>query len=227
MLLESLLSTINGVAWANLLSSECIEMLGTIERQLDKLTHEGRDYSPDKHLILEPFHRIHPDNVRLVMICKEPYTGRGMATGIPIETKSGFMTPSSSIFKRVVLSNWNLSPSAVDYMSVLYNNGILVINASFTAEKCLDKRYELSTSHFTMWCKFTYPLMNIFADRGYPICSVGVEAKQLDRAIKTKHPIYRVSFPHDGVSIAEFEAKTKELFKLYGNIQSDTSSILT
>lgn len=197
-----------GEAWLRVLNSECLEGLCAVHRRLEPYWLASQCVPP-LATVLRPFRCIDPGHVKAVLICKEPYakkdyTGQSMATGIPVETSSGFETPSAKAFKRLATRLWGSEANNGDFMQCFYRHGILVINASFTAEAVQDKRYALAASHHPLWCKFTYPLMRLLRDMKVVILAVGIEARHTVRCIDRYTALTCVPFPQDKKSCDDF-----------------------
>jgi uracil DNA glycosylase len=206
-LLENLGNTSRGKAWLDVLDERCKSALIDIGSKLDSGWKSGMCYPP-VDLVMKPFHIVAPEEVRLVVICKEPYTGQ-MATGIPVEANADIVPKSARYFIDLISRYW-IGVSSSNFMKCYYASGMLVINASFTIQKSEDKRYSLANSHFPLWANFTRPFVKLLVGRQYPILALGVEAKTLLRNMETKAPVYYSSFPRDDKTRDDFIANAME-----------------
>lgn len=213
-LLDNLKSSQNGLAWFEILGDDCIASLGRIDKFLTPLWNVNKCY-PSKPNVFNPFHMISPKDTKLVIICKQPYASQIMATGIPVETNLENITPSGIYFKRIISAYWS-NVDDQNFMKCYYSSGILVINASFTIQKSLDKRYSMTDSHFPLWSTFTKRLVLLLVSLNIPIVFLGLEAKALSRNVESKASLYHSAFPNDETTFTEF---AKELcFAIEENI---------
>jgi len=153
---------------------------------------------------------IGPDEVALVIICKEPYASSSMATGVPVETNGKLDTLSSNVFMALISKYWT-KVDKTNFMRCYYASGILVINASFTISPVHDKRYSLSQSHYPLWTRFCHPLVLYLTSRNIPVLGLGTEAKGLLRNSPDGSIVHSCPFPIDSKSIAAFTEIAKTL----------------
>jgi uracil DNA glycosylase len=203
-MIGALNSSKNGKSWLEWMGKGCIRKLDYIESKLSPLWLSGVCYPSPSEAIL-PLAMLHRDQVRLVVICKEPYRGRNMACGVPILSKSGLMTPSSNIFKGFIESYWDGVTNS-NYMQIYYNCRILVLNSSWTIGPLDEDRYDLTESHYPLWTNFMVPFVRKLSDDNVPIVALGIEAKGLVRDIESTSDVVVSGFPSDIRSIGEFTA---------------------
>lgn len=200
-MIQSLIDSKNGKQWYNIMPDKCKEALVSIERKLSDIW-DSNQCVPSRENVLLPFTMISPDDVAMIIICKEPYSKSTLATGIPIQTGNGIMTPSSIIFSSTIRRYWR-NVTNDNYMDYYYKSGILVINASFTIMSNVDdKRYSLAYSHYPLWCEFTKPFIEWMNSNDIPILCLGLEAKSLMKSIVSMK--YICSYPRDIETSKEF-----------------------
>lgn len=198
---DELRKSLRGQSWLKHLPTELIQILDDVGTKLAPLWNANL-CQPGRDTVLAPFHMIATDEVKLVLICKEPYRG-GMATGIPIEPSNGMETKSRSYFSRFVEKYWN-GINSKNFMTCYYASGILVLNASFTVDPHCDRRYKLSASHFPLWTRFMKPFTQFLLSNNVPIVLLGSEAKSLCRNLETKGLTSSAGFPTDEAGYASF-----------------------
>jgi uracil DNA glycosylase len=201
-LVETLALTTRGIAWLKVLPVECINALYYIDDKLDSLWNNNLCF-PVKNRVLLPFHMIAPEEVTMVILCKEPYSSSSMATGIPVETGGKLSTTSEKVFMDLISKYWN-NTDTDNFMKCYYASGILVINSSFTISPVHDKRYSLTESHFPLWTTFCYPLMRYLNSCNIHTIGLGVEAKGLLRNVPNGSMVYNCPFPTDHKTISNF-----------------------
>lgn len=210
---ETLRLTDRGKAWLNVLPQECISALGYIQDKLHSLWRQGVCY-PTIDRVMLPLHLVAPEEVRLVIICKEPYHNEHMATGIPVDTGGTLDTPSSKVFTDLISEYWK-GVNNKNFMNCYYASGVLVINASFTSQAMPDKRYSLSHSHAPLWSRFCHPLVKYINANNIPILGLGVEARGLMRNMEHGSITYYCTFPNDDVSATQFKNTMRMLMNEY------------
>lgn len=208
-LLDTLQLSPRGRSWLRVLPNECKEALYYIEDKLDASWNNNTCY-PQKNKTLLPFHLIAPEEVVLVIICKEPYASTSMATGIPVETNNRLETASVRVFRDLISRYWtNIDNN--NFMKCYYVSGILVINSSFTIGSVHDKRYSLAQSHFPLWTRFCHPLVRYLNSKGICILGLGSEAKGLLRNSSDGNIVRSCPFPMDHITTATFMELAKSL----------------
>lgn len=201
--------------WLRCMPKECISALDVIYDRLYDLYSKKEKVYPQFSNIMLPFTKMSPDNLKFLIIGLEPYKD-GTATGIPavsfnIRDGRYVMTPTARAFKSVATRILGLDSSNKEFMDPFYNNGILVLNASFTAETVVDKRYELSHEHRTLWARFMYPFLRYCRDRDVFILCLGKGAYDLHKAIEGYDKLYYARFPTDAETTQEFEQMVKDI----------------
>lgn len=211
---ENLLTSERGMSWLQMMPPECISALQYIQDRLTPLWARGVCYpAPDR--VMLPFHMLSPDETKMVIICKESYRSESMATGIPVETGNNLETPSARVFMRLISEFWK-DVNISNFMKCYYASGILVINASFTSESILDKRYSLTYSHCSLWSRFCYPLIShINRNTTKPIVGLGTEGRALVRNAVRGDTVHHCPFPIDGTTSREFTEIIKRLIHMY------------
>ena len=212
-LLDTLSLTDRGKAWLKILPDECTSALNYIDSKLFSNWSNTMCY-PHVNRVLLPFHMIAPDEVVMVIICKEPYGSYSMATGIPIETGGRLDTLSQSVFMNLISKYWS-NVDKDNFMRCYYASGILVINSSFTITPTKDKRYSLTQSHFPLWTRFCYPLVRYLNSINIPILGLGMESKGLLRNSPNASMVYHCPFPIDRDTIVEFYSITQKLIDAF------------
>jgi uracil DNA glycosylase len=208
-LVDTLKLTVRGLSWFRVLPQECIDALFYIESKLDTMWNCSSCY-PIKKKTLLPFHMIGPEEVVMVILCKEPYSSSSMATGVPVETGGRLHTLSEQIFMQLISKYWT-GVTHDNFMRCYYASGILVINSSFTVEQVHDKKYSLTQSHFPLWTTFCHPLVKYLNSLNINILGLGVEAKGLLRNMANGSRVHNCPFPTDSKSIREFLDTTSSL----------------
>jgi uracil DNA glycosylase len=179
-----------------------MEALEYIHSKLKDMWRSGECY-PALNRVLLPFHMIGPEEVRLVIVCKQPYRNAHLATGIPVETDGTFETPSSGIFMEAISRYWR-NVNNKNFMKCYYASGILVINAAFTSQHLVDKRYSMNVSHMPLWTRFCRPLLVYLNSLRVPILGLGIEGRGLLRNMNNPDCTYRCPFPKDDTTSREF-----------------------
>ena len=198
-----------GKAWLNYLTPECLQALEYIEMMLVR----ENDVTPTFERILLPFHMIAPSEVKMILICKEPYGG-SMATGLPIEANGEVWTKSSAAFKASI-SRWWSNVTTDNYIRCYYASGILLMNVSFTKINSIDKRYAMTNSHYPLWCKFCYPFVRLMNSNRIPILGLGVESRNLLATLSDQTIVHLNTFPKDTATIYTFITLMDAMFEKY------------
>lgn len=219
----------------NHLSSECLSGLQSVDGILGASRSQ---IAPPREAMMLPFHLVAPTELKLLVVCKEPYGG-GMATGIPVEVsastlqRSDIWPRSAEVFQEFISEYWD-GVNKSNFMRCYHASGILVINAAFTRVSVRDKRYALACSHRPLWSRFTSPLVKQLNEEGVPILGLGVEAKELLQPLRNRHIVHLEQFPRDRESVEAFTATMHKMFAMYilpathsrtGVYSTDTSDV--
>lgn len=212
-LVDELSSSSRGSDWLRVLPVECVEALNTIDHHLSNYW-DTDECVPSKSVTLSPFHMIAPTEIKMLIICKEPYSSKWMSTGVPVEVKWHKIpvTPSESAFGNLIRNYWgNIDRN--NFMRCYYASGVMVINAAFTVSATLDKRYSLARSHFPLWSRFCYPFVRFLNSHNIPILALGVEAKGLLRDLIINTNTRYCTYPTDTITIRDFCSVANEMMQ--------------
>lgn len=208
-LLDTLSNTKRGESWLQILPKECIDALRYIDDKLAEDWSRGV-ICPTKIATLLPFHMIAPEEVKLVILCKEPYSNSNMATGIPVDSGGTLETYSEKVFSKLISEYWN-NVDKHNFMKCYYASGIMVINSAFTNTCNSDKRYPLSTSHFPLWTRFCQPFVKYINSMNIHVVGLGVESRGLMRNLPNVDYLHSCTFPIDQRSSNEFMSILKNI----------------
>lgn len=215
MFLRSLCSTKLGQSWARELGQEFIHELGIISWKILELSKSGIVVSPKGENVMAPLKLIGPENVKLVIICKEPYTSQSKATGVPVEVGTKSYTRTAEIFKDAI-TRYHPSADNVLFMRAYYRSGILVINAAFTIGTSQNRKYSLNNSHFPIWCKLVRIIVQYLMSKNVGILALGSEAKAVARDLPDPQHLIRTSvFPTDEETAAKFKSDLSNMVEEY------------
>lgn len=114
--------------------------------------------SPKRENIFNALKIISVDNLKAVILGKDPYPNPMHAHGLAFSSKNS-ATPDSlkNIFKAIDKAyNSNLFDKANNDLTPWANQGVLLLNTSLTFEKCDDKieQAKLQRKHFKIWQGF-------------------------------------------------------------------------
>lgn len=211
-LTQNLSASERGRSWLSYMSNDTLAGLRKVSNMLQPCWTRGNCYPPAE-MVMQPFHVIAPEETKMIIVCKEPYTGN-MATGIPVEPNAD-ITPDTAKYFMDLISDYWLCVDRDNFMRCYYLSGILVMNASFTSQRSDDKRYSLSNSHFPLWAEFVKPLMrSLVADR-YPILALGAEARSTLRNIENADLVEYASFPRDDATYRDFSVVCSSMMDKY------------
>jgi uracil DNA glycosylase len=184
-----------------------------IESRLSTMWMRGFCH-PGKIRVFRPFSLIHRQNVRLVVLCKEPYDKSYLSTGIPIDTEGRLDTPSAKAFRDIISRYWD-DVSYDKFMDLYYQSGILVLNSAFTKQREYDPKYSLTDSHYPLWTNFMVPFLRKLGSEGVPIVALGLEAKLLVRETVPLNLVYTSPFPTDRSGKDTFESIMRHAIEKY------------
>lgn len=156
---------------------------------------------PERNLIMLPFEKLPPEEVKVILLFQDPYVKPGVATGIPCANKKGTeMSPTLKILKssiedlRIPNYFYNFDPTLETWIK----QGVLILNTAFTAEA-----YKTG-SHIQLWRKFVSHLLMKLSEKNTGIVYVlfGENAKTFRPYIKERynyvfeerHPSYYARF---------------------------------
>jgi uracil DNA glycosylase len=224
-MLKVLLNDEVGRQWYYTFTKEMRVTLHTIDMRLSPYW-ESHTCFPSRENAMLPFMLVPPHRVKMVMLCKEPYNSGDMCTGIPVEVRGNKLeTPSAVVFRDAIRQACKCDPSinGDNYMRRYYEEGVLVINASFTA-RYKETRQELNHSHYPLWCTFVKPFIEMVNAYGVDILVLGGEGSKLVRnVVPTNRNIYTCTFPKDKATIATFKETIATLLKKCVNAKEGTS----
>lgn len=224
-LLEVLELSPNGKSWLNWLDEECVKALNYIDERLDHLWTCNHCH-PTRNRVMLPFLMLRREDVKLVMICKEPYDSEEMATGIPVDSGGILDTPSSNAFRQLISMYWN-KVDKDKFMMLYYASGILVINASFTIQHSVDRKYSMINSHYPLWTNFMVPFLRKLGKENVQIVTLGLEGKLLVRDNVPSNLVRICSFPHNKATQRIFmdmmtEAVSDHVFDIWKPLSEST-----
>lgn len=204
-------------AWFAIMNDECIKSLLIIYNKIRNYYDEKDRCFPRLECIMLPFRCIEPNNVKLLVLCKEPYKSNELATGLPIEVPYNRQATPSMIHFNNILSRYIINTSPHDCIRYYYGFGVMILNTCFTTVNVVDKRYTMNLSHLSIWATFLIPFLRIMKKRQVPILLLGTEAKTLAPTLDKYDKLYLSSFPSEnaGTSIKEFEAAMIQCLETY------------
>ena len=193
-LLLSLSTSDRGISWLRYIPQECLAQLSYVEQCLRPLWSQGNCF-PLIDNVMKPLHLVAPSELKFVIVCKEPYAYSHMATGIPIETGSDFITPSVTYFIKGI-SKYYDGVNSSNFMLCYYSLGILVLNASFTKSLVLDPKLDLTSSHFALWTNFMSRFLKHLNGNKVPMLMLGEYAKSLSVGLRDHSIVRSCEFPN-------------------------------
>jgi uracil DNA glycosylase len=214
-----------GKQWYILFDKDLRVKLHAIDIKLASLW-EQRLCFPSRGECMLPFMLIPPHNVKLVLICKEPYNSDNMCTGIPVEVKGNILdTMSAKIFREIIGTCYGNDGSVTNtnYMQKYYDIGVLVINAAFTTVR-KNTRQDMNLSHFPLWCTFVKPFIEKVNASGVHILALGSEGSKVVRnMIPVGDNIHTCPFPKDRKTADMFRHSIINIMNKYV-LDDDTSN---
>lgn len=121
---------------------------------------------PDKNLVFRAFHRLSPDQVKVVILGQDPYHGAGQAHGLAFSVPHGVKIPPSlrNIFKELE-TDLDISFPSHGCLEAWETQGVLPLNAVLTVEEGKPGSHQrLGWEQFTKaviqyLCSFHQPLV--------------------------------------------------------------------
>lgn len=182
---------------------------------------------PNSNDTFKAFKLIKPENVKVIIISQEPYSGQyyksklPQATGIPLDSSNSDndkLQPSLEAFLQGIAAEYNL-PYEEYYktlsLSYLAEQGVLLLNRSLTVSK------GKIGSHLGYWDEFfKYFFEEILTKYiNIPVLILGKDAEYVKRWIfEMTHPIYILPHP-------SFAARTGELWDTNGIFDKITNYV--
>ncbi|MDK2910064.1 MAG: uracil-DNA glycosylase [Bacteroidales bacterium] len=106
---------------------------------------------PNENLVFRAFHRLSPDQVKVVILGQDPYHGAGQAHGLAFSVPHGVKIPPSlrNIFKELE-NDLGISPPSHGCLEAWEAQGVLLLNTVLTVEEGKPGSHQrLGWEHFT------------------------------------------------------------------------------
>lgn len=151
------------------------------------------DIYPDLQNVWKAFDLTKPENVKVVILGQDPYHDIGQAMGISFSVPEGIDVPSSlrNIFKELVEDGFEIQDTTKGDLTSWCNQGVLMINTSFTVAAHTAGSHKKWTEYFTP------ALMRWLNDNCDPLVFIlwGNHAQSFSKYFSSKHKIISSAHP--------------------------------
>lgn len=136
--------------------------------------------SPEIRYIMEPFRRVSPEDIRVVIVSSKPSSSK-IARGIPFYTKGDFELPAARNIRTACRR---------DHRGLLYwyEQGVLLIHRSFTTNcksEYIHRFMEADNEHSAIWVQFVAELLHYLRVLNNPVfIFLGTEEVSLTKYVK-------------------------------------------
>jgi uracil-DNA glycosylase len=202
--------------WTNFFYSD--EMENVIIPILNDIEEE-KDYYPDENNIFRCFYMTPFDNIKVVILDKEPYCN-GSATGLSFDLKLGKTINSSlqTIYKELELEGFY--PVKDGNLTSWARQGVFLLNTSLTVKKNTPE------SHKNLWYNFSKKVIEKLSEKDYIVwVMIGDISSEWKKDIKNKnHIILEVSYTS---SLKSLNTNEKQVSFIGSNIFKNINKKLT
>jgi uracil-DNA glycosylase len=142
----------------------CSDQLEDVSKTISRLAQSGATIYPDISRVFEPFMRIGPSNVRVVIIGQDPYPGTTY-DGNPIAighafAAEGHVPPSlRNMYKKIEQEGYKILNQGNASLSGWTEQGVLMFNRAFTVTA------GNAGSHSSLWEAYTDRLIESMLER--------------------------------------------------------------
>ncbi len=149
---------------------------------------------PSESFVFRAFHRLSPDQVRVVIIGQDPYHGLGQAHGLAFSVPVGVKIPPSlrNIFKELE-SDVGIETPDHGCLEAWEMEGVLLLNAILTVEEGKP-----GSHHGLGWEQFTEAVIRYLCGRNQPLVFLmwGNQARKWAEIIPENERILVLQAPH-------------------------------
>lgn len=164
-----------------------------LQREIRQRRKKSRVF-PEEALVFRAFHRLAPDQVKVVILGQDPYHGEGQAHGLAFSVPVGQKIPPTlrNIYKEL-RSDLGIPLADYGFLEKWESEGVLLLNAVLTVEEGRPG------SHAGLgWDQFTGEVISFLCGLGTPLVFLlwGNQARQWASAIPARENILVLQAPH-------------------------------